>query len=147
MHSPTQESRDPGEGPSTDHLATVLAGDAHSVNLSEFASSVIVGTEEGDGTSTAMEGWLWPGEKPNIWKGWSLNRSPSSLADPLLIQQGQETGTGIAASTWEEEEAWGPWCFAFSKPVWETGRMGRQSIIRECSLFLKRNDIEHYRIS
>lgn len=58
----------------------------------------------------------------------------------LLILQSRDTGTGGSSKLLEiADEAWDPWCFAFSKPVGEAGRMGRQSTIRNYGLFLIRD--------
>ena len=58
----------------------------------------------------------------------------------LLILQSWDTGTGGSSKLLEiADEAWDPWCFTFSKPVGEAGRMGRQSTIRNCGLFLIRD--------
>jgi hypothetical protein len=53
----------------------------------------------------------------------------------LLILQSWDTGTGDSSKFLKgTDEPWGPWCFAFSKPVQEIGRMGRHSTIRNYGL-------------
>lgn len=54
----------------------------------------------------------------------------------MLILQIWDTGVRDSSKLLEgADEVWDPQCFAFSKPVWETGRMGRQSTIRNCGFF------------
>lgn len=88
-----------------------------------------------------MEDWLAPGENPSVQKGWSPDGFPSSPAGRCscssLIVQSWDTSTGHSSKLLEgADEAWDPQCFAFSKPVWETGSSLFICSIRNCfSLF------------
>lgn len=76
----------------------------------------------------------------NVQKSWSSNGFPSSLAGrqcgTLLILESQDTGTGESSKLLHG--AWDPQYYAFSEPVWKTGRMGRQSNWKLCSFPNKR---------
>lgn len=89
----------------------------------------IWGSGKGHDTPTRVESWLGPGENPNVWKSLSSGGLPSSLAGrqdgPLLILQSWDTGTGDSSKLLDGIGT--PQCFAFSMPVQETGRIGRQS--------------------